>query len=403
MKQLLLTCCAVVALASCQKESSIDATLTKNNEMNFAPYAGANATRGTAINDNDGFEGTTAAPGSFEVAAYSGSVNYFGFNTVKYNTDKWENVDKMYWPNENSDLHFGAYYPSSAKFSTAPSYSYSDAHALTFGYEVEDEVSSQLDLMFALKDLSYEAPLTNTDTDESINLHFKHALTQIGFTATKDSDISVSVTSLKVCNVIKNGNFTATLSTDNVDNNTELTGYKANVVPNNFGSWSVGKKPFNYQAVMNFTDEQPKSITVVDGTTPTVLTSQSDVMMLLPQALVAWNPEGTDANDAGSYLAIGCKITHHDGEAPIVEGTVYVPFETKDIPYTTGSENIWKAGHKITYNLRFGGGYTKPGGGEDPEPGTTPKPEEVVPTLRDITYTVSVDEWIPVNGGNVSM
>ncbi len=399
MKKLIFAITAMAAVASCSKESSEDVSIASTQTpMEFTTYAGSASTKGTPIDTNDTFKGN-----AFEVSSYfyatdtNNDGKYFDFSTVQYKDNAWENQDVMYWPNESGTLYFGAYYPSGAAGIATATTEYTNtagAHSLVLDYTVQDAVGDQEDLMYAVKDCEYTHGVTAT----SVDLHFKHALTQIAFTATKAENLVVTVTSLKICNVRSGGTFTATKVTDDSSTaNDDGAIVSADVDSNlddSFGEWSaVADSDYeNYEAVMDDT-----SITV--GDTVTALTEETDALMLVPQELTAW-VKGVDSSDA--YLAIGCVITHQGGEAAIIDGTIYVPFDTTGIVYsgTTGT-NGWKSGYKITYNLVFGGGYTIPGGTTDPEPGETPDDlpdadDDLVETLRAITYTTTVDEWIPV-------
>lgn len=426
MKNLLYLSLAIAAMASCQKVSEIDSSITTKQAIKFAPYAGSSITKGTPVTDNDSFEANANRTENyaFEVSSFSTANSttekYFGFSTVTNTGDNtWTNSDEMFWPNKDATLHFGAYYPSSATF-TNNSYSHDGTdHSLAFDYKVENDIDDQKDIMYAISDFDFNAPTAGTnDTPEAnspVNLHFKHALTQVAFTATKDDDIKVFVKSIKVCNVVDNGSFSATSATnkDISDNNINTDIPSANVTTSNFGSWDVdaaiagtGTNQKHYAAAMDFKtvgNVTATEIEVASGSTATQLTSSSNVLMLIPQTLTAWKPEATNAGTE-SYLAIDCKITHDDGTAPIIDGVIYVPFDTKNIVYSPGvPENLWKAGYKITYKLNFGGGYTIPGPGPEPGPGTTPTPDDVIPTLRAITYSISVDDWMDVNAPNIDM
>ncbi|MFI3267427.1 MAG: fimbrillin family protein [Rikenellaceae bacterium] len=408
MRNLILASAAVIALASCSKESTVDVAITSSkNLIEFTAYASsASTTKGTPINSNTEFQGGDSGGGSFDVSAYftassgENSGKYFGFNTVTYTSGSWVNATEMYWPNEAGTLGLGAFYPSTV---TEASYSYeTDAHSFKFtDYVVADAVASQVDLMYAVK---AEAVSTFGEED-AINLHFKHALTQIAFTATKDDDITVTVSDIQICNVVNKGTFTATESTDD-DYTTSTTTPADDVDKDNFGEWEVastGESIYSHYAAA-MADGSPISVT--DDETAVALTSSTDALMLLPQELEAWDP--TAASSTNSFLAIKCTIMHtgDDIEASIVDGYVFVPFSTDDIEYTTGTgTDGWLPGYKITYNLHFGGGYTLPDGVDEdddddddeiPDPGKTPDPDDVVETLRPITYTISVDEWINV-------
>ncbi|MFR9533480.1 MAG: fimbrillin family protein [Rikenellaceae bacterium] len=417
MKKIILASLAVAAtLASCEKTSEIDTAITSTQTaMKFTTYASGATTKGDPVDSNTEFKGTD---NSFMVSAYftataeGNTGKYFAFSEVAYDYTggAWANQSDMYWPNEDGNLYFGAYYPGDATFTTTPTYVYGDDHSLGFGYTVGATVADHEDIMYAIKTLEYDG------TEDAVNLHFKHALTQVGFTATADSDISVTVSSITVCNVMNGGTFSATKVTDDSEDEDETVA-AASVDTDNFGGWTVGETFANYAVAMAF-EEGESAITV--GSTATTLTDADDALMLIPQALTAWVP-GTDGSGTESYLAIKCTIKHAapiaDADvtyASIIDGYVFVPFSTADIKYedTNTTDGQWNPGYKITYNLHFGGGYTIPGfdpddeDGEDdlPEPGETPDDidDDVIETLRAITYTISVDEWIPASGGTVS-
>lgn len=405
--------------------------------IEFTAYASSATTKGNPVDSNTEFQTQDEVAGSFEVSAYldiDGSTTsaiatqkYFGFSSVTYSTG-WVNDNVMYWPNYDATLYFGAISPkstvSSASYAvtTAASDNTDNAHELEFSYTVlpdvdssgnlatdEDpaattgKVATHKDIMYAITEKEYTSPTTGTTDTESttVNLHFKHALTQIAFTATKDEDINVIVSGIQLCNIMSTGTFTATSVTDDADvakensgsnNNDDYTTEDGYVIMTNVGKWGTATSIAHYVAAM----ADKSGVTVLDDTTTTKLTDDNDALMLIPQTLDAWNATTTSSGTTNSYLAITCKITHADGAAAIIDGTVYVPFDTTGINYEDGegTDDTWAPGYKITYNLNFGSGYvdttTDP---KIPEPGETPDPDKVIPTLRAITYTTTVDAW----------
>lgn len=459
---------------------------------------------------------------SYDMCPIDGSaVSYFGLSSVEYSSG-WVNIDKMYWPNSSKIVYFAAISPSgliedfefthtisdadhtvdddngdftnSAEESITADTEYKETYGYSFDYTVDSLSAKQTDIMYAVTAAKYLAPsdqekstgvayitsgAVDTNDDDPVNLHFKHALTQIAFTATKDAAIDVYVKSLKVCNVYNSGKFTATTTTDDSDadadsNPTVGDGDVENdkVNANNFGTWEANYEgewalvdvdenttlsggytaaAGGYSAMSNY------AATLVDNNTTspgnvgaigigitesetTQLTSTSDVLMLMPQVLTAWVPttstelnyvgsyhtgssstgvsyadgglaDGTYANPSMnsaertlSYLAIDCEIYHTgatDYGAKIHDGYIFVPFETKDIAYDSASvddpttiTDEWLAGYKITYCLNFGGGYIVEEGDHStiPEPGCIPDTKTY--TLRPVTYTVTVDDWV---------
>ncbi|MFI3262490.1 MAG: hypothetical protein R3Y26_06230 [Rikenellaceae bacterium] len=497
------------------------------SDVSFYDYVFYNtASNGNQANSIYGYAAT---------ATTTTSVNYFNFSNVTYKNNSWVNTNDMYWPNYSKLMHFAAYSPASANISSSsyeftvthsegsdytwtPKYyypsdgsisaisgakdstttKYTNSYSYSFPYTVSDAINSQVDLMYAMTTVPYMAPsdkykydsstitgisdysyvttgVGDTNQEADVNLHFKHALTQIAFTATKDDDIDVYVKSITICNVYNSGTFTATQVTDDDDADAEndTIGDDDLVNAENFGTWEANYKGTwtledgtttdgtgitngltaggggfsamsNYAArLYNFSDQSPtntgdyNSIKINSGTNATALTAKGNVLMLMPQKLTAWvpstsvtlnyigsystnypdgvlgdgeiyaNPSMTSSDRTLSYLAIDCEIYHagiEDPNAKIHDGYIFIPFETKDIKYseantdnTADNADEWLAGYKITYCLNFGGGYVVEEGHTQtiPEPGTIPDTETY--TLRTITYTTTVDDWVDVD------
>lgn len=444
MKKLIFASLAIAALASCSQESTMDVAITSAQiPIQFSTYSSSATTKGNPVDSNTEFQTTGA---QFKVSAYANLTasktfgKYFNFSTVEYGSSAWENKDDMYYPNEAATILFGAYYPSGADGLSEAEGSTPDfeptaitAPVLTIPYTVYGDypssnsktVADQDDLMYAVTSFGYSAPTTeesaststDPDADMTVNLHFKHALTQVAFTATKDSDLDVVVNSITICNVVNGGTFKAESVTDasNTTDAADGTVGDANVDVDDMGAWTLpDSKTYNH-----YTAAMAGSASVTVGDEVTSLTNTDDALMLIPQALTAWTyaNSGTDAGSdsatatvtgTGSYLAIDCTITHADAEVPIIDGIVYVPFSTSGITYDSATTsfnttyaNAWAPGYKITYNLVFGGGYTDPTPGTTPtipDPGNEPDPDDLVSTLRAITYTMSIDEWKTTTG-----
>lgn len=456
MKKTILASLAVAAmLASCSKESTMDVAITSTKSpIQFTAYAGSAVTKGNPIDTNKEFQGGDECGGTFKVSAYldedgattttEAPSKYFNFSTVTYtkgnspDPNAWVNTQKMYWPNYDATLYFGAYYPADAKFTPQVNLGYkvdagasdgdANAHSLKFSYHVKPytnsggtdddqyDVSNQKDIMYAIAEHKYTKPAGGTndevDKDTSVNLHFKHALTQVAFTATKDADIAVTVSDIQLCNINTAGIFTATtVTSDTYDDNGSIdnTLEDGHVDMSKAGSWTSQTDHGHYKvAMVNDTD-----VVVESATEAKNLTDPDDALMLIPQTLTEWSAATSKTNDAGSYLAITCKITHtpenSETLAEIFDGVLFVPFGTDGIDYGANSatnedpstDNTWAPGYKITYNLHFGGGYYDPTDPETPtipEPGKTPETEDVLPTLRPITYTTSIDAWETLGG-----
>ncbi len=539
MKRNLILVSAIVlaTLTSCTKDSELDPTIESAMNaqipISFSTYASsATATKGTAIDSNKNFQ-EASTHGSFDVAALASEcdctldygtndgsdavqaigftmsatgdgVKFFSLNTWEYNEGWGTTTNNVYWPNSSRVMHFAACSPSGViEDDNDYTFSYNNnktnKYTYSFDYFVTDVIESQIDLMYALTSVNYISPsdqnnqggtslittgvtgtiFGDTNDEDAVNLHFKHALTQIAFSATKDSNIEVYVKGITICNVYNSGVFTATKLTDDSDSSTNKTDSETVgdttetgdlVDASNFGSWetyfdedgwgtlstevkdshtsyyttegsgghlsmSNYATTFNDYSIKSPTGSGTKYNSIkIDDTTATALTSSSEVLMLMPQSLQAWVPTtstepnfvyyintgestklytDTDGNYMSStadnsltYLAIDCEIYNsgavEDSTTLVHDGYLFMPFETKDIDYSSASvdnavtkaQDAWLPGYKITYCLNFGGGYIVD---EDnhttlPEPGCIPDTDTY--TLRSITYTTSVDTFV---------
>ncbi len=518
-------------------QSIIDAINTPS-AIEFTTYTTpATETKGTAVTTNSQFQGGVDTHGSFKVSAvvcdagefeyeyyttadntddvilagqiksYTGTpaasataVTYFNFSSVEYESGAWVNQTSMYWPNYSKIMYFAAYSPADMafvedgdpEFGVETDTSSVETYDYTFGYEVTDTVANQLDIMYAMTSRAYLAPSDrynegggeayitsgkqDTNSEDPVHLHFKHALTQIAFEATKDEGIDVYVKSIKICNVYNSGTFTASALTDDDDadakdnptvGNDGGEGDQVNV--DNLGTWVADYEGTwayedgysdattngayakegggGYSAMSNYDVpmDATGAISIDSSTTAIALSSDTDVLMLMPQKLTAWVPttstslnyigsyhtgqstDGVSYSDGGlsdgeyanpsmkgasrtlSYLAIYCEIYHSGitaSEAAIHKGYLFVPFSTENINYsdtgvdgtlTDDQKESWLPGYKITYCLNFGGGYVVEEGDHEtlPEPGCIPDTETY--TLRPLTYRATVDAWVDVD------
>ncbi len=398
MKKLILTTMALATLASCQKESLVDSAITQTGDaIRYSAYSQLTSTKGAPVDSNTEFQGDTSG---FYVAAYKtddSATQYLGFKTVTYDNGAWGYSDNAtyYWPSE-SVLTFAAFYPTSAYSASAPAYS---SAGYTFGHTPSATTTEHVDVMFAFN--------KEVAKCSAVPLHFKHALTQINFQAAVDESMGIAVTlkSIEICNVKPTGAFTIE-DNDDLATSVESDGtVESENVELTAGSWATSGDHTNYTA-------HPDGDNLTNDAL--VLTSSyvafSDVenpLMLIPQELTAWTPTNLTA-DVDSftdcYLKIGCKITHSGDNSSIVivDGYVYIPFDSKD---EAGTTEIWKAGNKLTYKLLFGGGYPyEPGTTPDDDEGDEdPDVDESIPTLLPITYTVTVDEWKDVAADGIEI
>lgn len=280
--------------------------------------------------------------------------------TIKYNS-KWDYAnasDCHYWP--ESPLNFYAISPGTFDY-TSISYSWNIAKdSKTISYTSFDEYNStkhpsNLDLMYAVTKNQEKSKNGGT-----VNLKFKHILSQIVFKAkTQYDNMQVDISDVFIHNVYRKGTFTFPSSTEPSQSNWEtsnlLYGAKTHIIKN-------------------------QNIVVNDNNTATNISSDNP-SLFIPQKLTAWKPkeENKEAADLAkhSYLEINCRIKQNDVYVFGKEGytTLWVPFSAS-----------WEPGKRYVYTLIFGGGYT----------------EEGQAILAPINFTASADNWNEDDGNKTT-
>ena len=179
-------------------------------------------------------------------------------------------------------------------------------------------------------------------TDGMAKLLFHHALSRVTLKAgcdasTPGQQLSVTVRSVELCNVLQAGTF------------------RFQDLPNSpgdapvLGVWSLRG---TCQNVMLYSDDTG----TVLSDAAVALTDAATSALLIPQSLPAWDIANTIAGNnllatPGAYLKIGCSIAVSGYEGDFTDdGYVYVPF-TAD----------WEMNNNYEYTLHFGGGYDRGG------------------------------------------
>ena len=275
-------------------------------------------------------------------------------NVVVYDdlTHYWRTTGATYyWPDAPGALYnvtFYALYPASAPTTS------DIVSNKTITFDATHPIDGNTDVLYTKHQTSLSAVISSSSP--AVPLRFHHALTQLAFQGKLSSDFSndglqVTVGSIKVCNVNSTG--TLDLTTDLIANPTATL-------------WTTLSTPTDYPLTM-VSDEG-----IVLTSTAQALTSSSDITMVIPQVLTAWDPTtqciyvvdgvSTKTLTTGSYLAIDCKIfdtqtgSYMIGDATSYE-TIYAPF----LADPGDSTATWEPGIRYTYTLSFGSGYSSQG------------------------------------------
>lgn len=315
-KLVLLTSAVVLVLTSCSEDEMMSV-----NSGRAIDFRAETASRGT--------ETTSASITNFYVSAYKGGGAYF--ENLQYSrnisTDFFESYSKQYWPQDDSELLFFAYSPSSETLGGTLS---TQDGTLT-GFQPSPNVAKHVDFVYA------QATGKRSENEKTgVNLGFKHALSQVVVQAKNAGDLTFKISGIKIIGAAKSGDFDVAATP----------------------TWTTGTE---YNAPYKIFYD-PITLT---GTEQSLMGSAGGAIVI-PQALTAWDQSAANEND-GAYLAIRVQVLDKDGATVIFPvsneggteyGWVAVPLNTN-----------WEAGKKYVYTLDFetGAGLVAPPTGENPE------------------------------------
>lgn len=385
-----------MAMASCSQDETIGIN-HDGDEITFNVVTN-NATRAENVYCNQNL------PGGFYVSAISDGKTYIDKDYVTGSNGNWTNTSgTRYWPETAVDFY--------AHVNGGDAYKWNNGSPKFEGFTVNNTVGSQVDLLYAVKK-------NQSKTNGTVNLNFRHALSQIVFQAKNtNANLYVEIAGVSVANV--GGTNTFTFPSANTETNYIHKDYDADgdgvYETGEFGSISYDASWGSWAALTQGTEQYNVDFdkTPVPGNNTLVaLTTANDegkeynsnAMLLLPQNTTAWDPEtnplpGAEKN-TGSYLLVDCAIFNVAGDK-YADGDVCLWGEQKEGAWTTKELAIpvgfdWQQGKKYVYTLVFGEGN----GGYNPDP-EDPDPENPEPVLVPIKFEIEVDEFVPVNGGEI--
>ena len=388
----------LATLASCSQDEVMEVNRS-GDEITFDVVANK-ATRAANLYCNN------ALPESFYVYAMSKNVPYIVNDVINKDGNNWVNAGgTRYWPDNDVSVDFYAYTGvGTSQFSCKYDEAEKKTVTMITDFEAVSNVAEQKDLIYAVQ--LNESRVSNDDEGNAVDadpvsLNFRHALSQIVFDAKNVSEnIYVKIAGVSVGNVQNKGDFTLpqTSTTENYVNHTTQTAGDGHTFTAT-GTWVLEDGLVNYNvdlasAVELKTKDKLEHLTntVVDG-------GNTNALLLLPQTKAAWDPETysnpTKDGNVNSYILVDCIIYnvadpakgYQDGDV-ILWGTSEGGTKELAIPAAFN----WEQGKKYIYTIVFGkgnGGYN-PGGDPDPDP-----------VLVPISFKVTVDDFVPVDGGEI--
>ena len=343
-KKFLFIAVAALVMAACSKDEQ-----TAVNRGAAIDFRGAMATRAT--------ETTTAnLDDIFVTALDKNNANFFTDEQFAKDVDNFfKSTTSYYWPNDDSELKFFAYAPSSSDLDGT--LTIDNLTKTLADFSPKTTIADQKDFV------SCKATgKKSVNESAGVALTFKHQLSQIEIKAKNDQDVyRYKVVAVRIGQPVSKGTF---------DFGTE--------------NWNLEMDKVNY-TVPDFGE-------ITLNGTPESLMGMGGSAMLIPQQLTAWDAAGDKPNaNKGAYLAVKLQITTKAG-ARVYPAEIVGDYDWAAVPINTN----WEAGKKYVYTLDFtsGAGKVDP---EKPNPSdpTDPfKPGDDILGNNAIKFTVQVTEWV---------
>lgn len=388
MRKLFFAMLALAALASCSKDEVVQ---LNQDEIRYNVVA-ENTTKAAEVYCNNNKITT------FNVWAKVGNENYIGGSgdvvTSNDNGATWTSNIKRYWPAGDVD-----FYAVAGMANNTITWAPATVTPASFTYTVLDDVADQEDVLYAYEQA--QKPVESAMTTGTVNLNFRHALSQVVFNAkNQHPNLYIEISEVQVCGLTNSGIFnypTSETTTNNSD--TQNPHVQSPTYPiAGVGTWNVSTEDANKDksysvAISPAAKLNPK--TTEDVTAD--LTAVNDIdkefstkaMLLLPQSQTAY-----DGSTGTAFFKIKCKIFNVADNT--VDASSYVKTQLfgggdGDYAYIPFSFT-WVPGKKYIYTFVFGNDTNGGVEGDGDE-----KPDLDNPVLVNIGYTISIDEFVPVN------
>lgn len=408
MRKFYLGALGLLVMASCSQDETVGIN-HDGDEITFSVVTNS-ATRAADVYCNNNL------PGGFYVSAISDGKTYIDEDHITGSKGNWTNTSgTRYWPETSVDFYAHVNGGANYQWSVSEGKATAKFVDFTVSQTGPTNINQQVDLMYAVKTNQAKA-------NGTVNLNFRHALSQIVFQAKNtNANLYVEIKGVKVANVGNKNTFT--FPSANTDNNITHKDYDTNgngvyedtelnnsiTYDGSWGTWAELKSGTTiYEVDFTQTAAVPGDSKLVSLTTKNDDKKEfnSNALLLLPQNTTAWEPTTTSPvpteNNTGSYFLVDCVIYNVAGDS-YVDGDVCLWGEKNADTGKWGTKELaipvafnWQQGKKYVYTFVFGEGN----GGYDPDP-EDPDPEDPEPVLVPIKFEIWVDEFVPVNGGEI--
>lgn len=406
IKKLILPVLALLAITSC----SSDELLQESPNPSGQPYISFN----TLINNNTRAEVTETEiqRDGFAVNAYIASedgnsaTKYFDKETATYdNIAAYWLENDYYWPGEDKELTFSAWYPSSINLMMTGN----NLHRANYSFTEDVLGIDGTDILIAVSKASHNADYSNAH-----KLTFHHLFAQVIVQATDAASnykIEIKNTALRYMPSKGGYNGTHTITTtDKTEFTKEDVAIKSQPsAPSNITkNCDLQTNSANVYAFYAKKEEEGKALEYVEvsNTNATTLAGESSENGLkngffvqrlsfdeedssveeshrLSTVIDSWSGE---KDNYAAYLELDAKLTQTDGTV-LYEGKIAVPvFNKMQI----------KPGNRYIIKLKF----TNEGAGQYPPDDEEKGGEPILG--KPIHFTIEVDGWQPTDGSTTS-
>lgn len=248
---------------------------------------------------------------------YSADDLLHGNMTVSKDGDgKW--TASATWPSTTSEVSWYAHTAGTFVSQSGPYLSFT----------VEEQANSQKDLLVA------NTSCTKSRTGGNLHFTFDHACSALKFYVKKSTnlnDYTLTVTSIMLRNIVKQGNYDFALA-----------------------SWSPGTTRTDYTLYSG----SGKELSSDSKTGWTLLnTNENDYLFIIPQELIAWDGS-TDLATATTqtYIQLECTIKNSNS-SDVFSGTAYIPFGASlsagyqyDVKINIGKNSLYSSPNTKIFN-----------------------------------------------------
>ena len=359
---------SALALTACSNDDLVQVPVD-SNAISFAVTNGV-TTRAAGSYCN------TNMPASFNVAAqfHGQSGFYFEKDAAVRNGSStiYTTTPERWWPEEGA-LDFHAWTNDDDTYA----FDATQNKAQFVNFAPKAAVAQQLDLL-------YGVAMNHSREDGNVKLNFRHALSQIVFSARSEATTyNMTISSVAIGHLNSQGTFTfgGASTTGNYENHTDTPNGNEGVIKGGAGSWTLKDQLAKYTTAF---DKKTIGNTTVELTGVNHQGGADGSLLLLPQTQNAWVPGGNTGAVAdadgfkGAYFLLDVELTN-DNNVTLYDGLMAVPVDIE-----------WEQGTRYRYTFVF----------TDGNGGWTPDPNDPKPVLGGIKYDVTTDDFVPVDGGD---